>query len=91
MLHKPIKTIYFTINFITTDELTSYYQFSYSSVSKTLTKLYHLRLIQYLINNKEECCDLKLIVIVIFLYFENIYIYIYIKLNLLVKLLNIDY
>ena len=35
MLHKPIKTIYFTINFITTDELTSYYQFSYSSVSKT--------------------------------------------------------
>ena len=79
MLHKPIKTIYFTINFITTDELTSYYQFSYSSVSKTLTKLYHLRLIQYLINNKEVCCDLKLIVIVIFLYFENIkYIYIYI-------------
>ena len=51
MLHKPTKTTYFTINFITTDQLTSYYQFSYSSISKTLTQLYHLQLIQYLINN----------------------------------------
>ena len=31
MLHKPTKTTYFTINFITIDQLTSYYQFSYSS------------------------------------------------------------